>query len=228
MPTYQNYFVAQPTNDNGGVHTNSEILNRAAVLMCDGDPPVRPGGIGRSRLARLAWETLVFRLHPWASFSDVLHLTWAVSRELTDAGALGAPGVPGVDGIAPAFDAAWTDAVVWAFQQVGLVLDVQSGWHDVTVNTPFQIVPGTNSLRRAIETLYLGQTLTNGRTLVDMEVRLFRRRILNGTMRMSTGGTFNAADGSFSARIISANNIGTANLETQVLITSPTACSASS
>jgi hypothetical protein len=224
--TYQNYRVSQPTRagDFGGVHTNSGILNRAAVLMCDGNPPARPGGIGRSRLARLAWETLVFRLHRFASFSDVMHLTWAVSRDLAATGALGAPGIPGVTGLPPAFDTGVTDQVVWAFQQVGLVLDVQSGWHDVTVNTPFEPAPGTTGFE-ATETLYPGQTLTNGRTLIDMEVRLFRRNMLNGSLRMSTGGVFNAADRSFSAQIVSASTIGTANLETQVRVTSPTALS---
>ena len=142
--TYQNYRVRPPdkANDFGGVHTNSGILNRAAVLMCDGNPPARPTGIGRSRLAKLAWETLVFRLHPFATFSDVMHLTWGVSRELADAGALGASGIRGVSGPPPAFDTAVTDTVVWAFQQVGLVLDVQAGWYDVTANTPFEITPG--------------------------------------------------------------------------------------
>jgi hypothetical protein len=113
---------------------------------------------------------------------------------------------------------------VWAFQQVGLVLDVQSGWHDVTVNTAFQTATGTTNFE-ATEILYPGQTLTNGRTLTDMEVRLFRRNMLNGSLRMSTGGVFNAADGSYSAQIVSASTIGTANLETRVRVTAPTALS---
>lgn len=223
--TYQHYEVRQPTEagDWGGVHRNSGILNRAAVLMCDGAPSAPlPGGIGRSRLARLAWETLVYRLHPFGSFSDILHLTWAVSLELAEAGSLGAPGIPAVSELPPAFDASVTDTVVWAFQQVGLLLDVQNGWHDVTVNTPFQTTPGTPGFW-AIERLYPGRSLPNGQTLTDMEVRLFRRTVLNGSMLMSTGGMFNAPDGSFSARIVSDNRIGSANLETDVLIRSQTA-----
>jgi Zn-dependent metalloprotease len=237
--TYQNYRVMPPdkANDFGGVHINSGILSRAAVLMCDGNPPVRPTGIGRSRLAKLAWETLVFRLHPFASFSDVMHLTWAVSRELADAGALGAPGIagdtgPGVAGQPPAFDAAVTDTVVWAFQQVGLVLDVQSGWYDVTAKTRFEIMPGVPGFF-ADETLYRGQSLTNGRTLTDMQVRLFQQRLSNpamvivsGSMSVNTGGVFTAPNGSFSARITAPTGpipAGTTSLETTVRITSPTA-----
>ncbi len=230
VATYQNYLVAQPTkeDDFGGVHTNSGILNRAAVLMCDGGPPAGPAGIGRSRLARLGWDTLVFRLHPLASFSDVLHLTWAVSRELADAGSLGAPGIPGVAGVPPAFDSSVTDTVVWAFQQVGLVLDVQHGWYDVTVSTPFGTPPGPTGFE-TFETLYRGDTLTNGRTLTDMEVRFYRRGMLNGTTRVGAGGVFNAPDGSFSATIMSptAGQLPTTSLETVVRITSPTALSVS-
>ena len=161
-----------------------------------------------------------------------MHLTWGVSRELADAGALGASGIREVSGPPPPFDTAVTDTVVWAFQQVGLVLDVQAGWCDVTANTPFEITPGNPGFF-ADEPLYQGQSLTNGRTLTNMIVRLFRRKpddptmgLPAGSMSVNTGGVFIAPDDSFSARItapIAPIPAGTTSLETTVRITSPTA-----
>lgn len=68
--------------DFGGVHTNSGIGNRAAVLLSDGDGTPQHPGIGRSRLGRLFADTLTTRLHPWSTFLDELHNTWEAARDL--------------------------------------------------------------------------------------------------------------------------------------------------
>ncbi|WP_137845293.1 M4 family metallopeptidase [Microbacterium sp. 2FI] len=66
--------------DFGGVHTNSGIGNRAAVLIADGDG-LRPG-LGRERLTRIWWDTLATRLGPWSTYADLAANAWQVTSEL--------------------------------------------------------------------------------------------------------------------------------------------------
>lgn len=221
--TYQNYAVLQPNNDAGGVHTNSGILNRAAVLLCDGELPAIAVGIGRSRLTRLAWDVMLSRLHPWAGFTDLLHVMWARARELGESGALGAAGVPGTAGPPPAFAADTANLVAQAFAAVGLRLDLQHGWFDVTIGTPFETAAGVNGFVADV-VLHEGELLPAGQTLTEMEIRFFQRNgFASGSLRAGVGGVLNAIDGTFSAQFFPPKQLGTDSLETRVRLTSPTA-----
>jgi Zn-dependent metalloprotease len=209
--TYAQYLVT--TADNGGVHSNSGIGSKAAVLLCDGDGTSTHPGIGRQRLARLYWDVLTTRLHPWSSYIDVLTNTWQAAR---DAVALRRTGIvfPGTSTPGPSFDGTTPAEVLWAFRQVGLDLALNSGWFEV---------PGSATTDF---TFFQGVMTPPDRTVSDVEARLVRRRssdsslLFQGIARVSTGGTVSDPTGAVTATIIS-SGVGTRNMETVVRVTTP-------
>jgi len=138
--------------DNGFVHTNSNIGNKAATLIADGDGGMNPG-IGRARLARLFFDTLTTRMHPWSTYLDELHNTWETARNLQ--------GVQITDLAAPSgrstFLTTDRDRVSWAFTQVGVDARLQSGWFSVG-----------GSLDPTILTFYADETMPAGFTVADV------------------------------------------------------------
>ena len=65
------------TDDNGGVHINSGIPNRAFYLVAE-----TLGGHAWERAGRIWYVTLTERLTPWATFRDAAEATVAVAGEL--------------------------------------------------------------------------------------------------------------------------------------------------
>lgn len=128
--TYAGYLNLGPA-DNGGVHTNSSILNRAGALLCNGQLGTGHVGIGRSRMTRLYFETLTKKLTPWSQFIDVLHLTLSVAEELIAASTPGVDFPPTVLGGNNKFNGSEIDEVLWAFDQVGLSPRWTRGWFKV-------------------------------------------------------------------------------------------------
>lgn len=207
--SYAQYFVT--TADNGGVHTNSGIGSKAAVLLCDGDGTAAHPGIGRQRLARLYWDVLTTRLHPWSSYIDVLSNTWQAAR---DAVGFGKTGImfPGSSTPGPVFDATTPTEVLWAFRQVALDLALSSGWFAVPGNATTDF------------TFFQGAMAPPDWTVSDVEARIVRRRssdsslLFQGIARVSTGGTVSDPTGTVTATIIS-HGVGTRNMETVVRVT---------
>jgi Zn-dependent metalloprotease len=170
QPTVDNYanLVILPNTeqgDYGGVHDNAGIGNRAAVLVSDGDSSTVHPGIGRPQLARLYWDTL-YRLSPWSTYVDLVANAPQVAQDLGLAARMsttegrGAPQVPDPDmplSFLPfrAFGVA-TDKieVLWAFRQVGLDLQLQSGWFGVpgnaTTDHVFFNVPDPNCQNKVV------------------------------------------------------------------------------
>lgn len=124
-------YVASPVdedNDYGGVHTNSGIGNRAAVLIADGD--ATHTGLGRERLIRIWWDTLTTRLGPWSTYVDLAANAWQVTNELFEGGRSGVA-LPGGMRTPPPFEHTDPWHVLWAFREVELDLALQSGWFHV-------------------------------------------------------------------------------------------------
>lgn len=159
--------------DQGQVHNNSGIGSHAAVLLCDGNgdgTPAHPGlhpGIGRARLARLYWDVLTTRLHPWSTYIDLLHNTWEAARNLFHDGRSGVL-VPGGPSSAPQFQQANVDEVLWAFNQVELNMDLASGWYQVPGNTTTNYV------------FFAGTQVPQGELVDIAEVTVTRRRESDG------------------------------------------------
>jgi len=209
---YSQFSIA--TSDSGGVHTNSGIGNRAAVLLSDGDGTPAHPGIGRSRLARLYWEVLTKRLHPWSTYIDQLHNTWEAARNLVGDGRSGVI-FPGSPGPAPRFEAANIDEVLWAFQQGQLNVSLSSGWYQVPGNRTTNFV------------FFAGTQVPSGQTVSDAEVRVMRRirdplgGLINssvGIARVSTGGIVSDPTGRITGAITS-HGVGTRNREIQATVT---------
>lgn len=78
-----NYAALAGNNDNGGVHTNSGIPNKAAFLIADGGSHrgINVRGIGREKMARLYYTVLTSRLTSNAQFIDARSATVALARE---------------------------------------------------------------------------------------------------------------------------------------------------
>ena len=206
--TYSRYNVV--TDDDGGVHTNSGILNRAAVLLADGDAAAGHPGIGRSRLATLYYFTLVHTLHPWAMFIDVLHNTHDSAQFLADHSEAGAA-LPGLLGAAPPVFANDTaDEVLWAFGQVGLNMQLTTGWF----NLPGQAI--------VEQPLFEGVILPAGETVRDVRVwaRQFGSNRLLATLTVAATGPTRDQQGSF-VLSINSGQIGTTSPESLLRFESP-------
>jgi Zn-dependent metalloprotease len=197
--------LTMPVCDAGGVHTNSGIGNRAAVLLCDGDGTAAHSGIGRSRLGRLFADTLTTRLHPWSRYLDELHNTWEVARDLSRRGVVPAA-LPATAGTQPAFAAPFVqDEVVWAFTQVGVDRRLMTGWFEVG---------GGLSGGRGTTTFNAGQMLPTGFVVgdVDLVVRAIEpttgQRYWEGRSLVSAGGAVTFPGGVFGAAVVS-HGVGT-------------------
>jgi Zn-dependent metalloprotease len=88
----------RPENDNGGVHINSGIPNRAFALAA-----TRLGGHAWERAGRIWYLALTERLHATAQFADAAQATVAIAGEL----------FPGED-VADVVEQAWRDVEVLA------------------------------------------------------------------------------------------------------------------
>jgi hypothetical protein len=209
--------LTNPLCDMGGVHTNSGIGNRAAVLLCDGDGMPAHPGIGRSRLGRLFADTLTKRLFPWARYIDELHNTWEAARDLSSRGIVPAP--LATDPTPPPFDTRILNEVAWAFQQVGVDRRLTAGWFKVG---------GGLSGGRGFQTFYAGETMPAGFVVGDVELvvrgvaplglispNLPPERYWEGRALASTGGSV-AFDGGVFGAAITAHGIGTASKTTTV------------
>lgn len=207
--SYLNYINKGKT-DNGGVHTNSAILNRAATLLLGGSAGTAHTGIGRSKMARLYFETLTRRLTPWSQFIDVLHCTFAAARDLA---ALAAPGLSfSMASNVPVsnFNGSEAGEVDWAFGQVGLSRRWTRGWFRV---------PGSSS---STQTHY-PNPLVGGETVADVTV--FARNASDNranTLVRATGpmADVNAAN-SVALVITTPPMLGTASATTVTTLTNP-------
>ena len=207
--SYLNYMNTG-ASDFGGVHTNSAILNRAASLLLAGSQGTGRKGIGRSRMARLYFETLTRRLTPWSQFIDVLHCTYAVARDLA---ALQIPGhafpraanVPVVR-----FDGSEAQEVDWAFGQVALSRRWTRGWFRV---------PGSSSSSQT----HYPDPLAGGGTVANVSVharRVSDNRSNNLVRAIGPLIDVNAAN-SVTLAITSPPVLGTPNATTVTTVTNP-------
>jgi Zn-dependent metalloprotease len=199
--------LTTPVCDAGGVHTNSGIGNRAAVLLSDGDGTPTHPGIGRSRLGRLFADTLTTRLHPWSRYLDELHNTWEAARDLSRRGVIPAA-LPSTTGSQPAFSGAFVqNEVVWAFNQVGVDRRLMTGW--------FQVGGGLFG-GSGTTTFNQGQTLPATALVSDVELVVRAIEPLSGVAYwegrslVSAGGAVTFQGGVFGASVIE-SHLGTAD-----------------
>lgn len=205
-----NYQFRAEDNDSGGVHFNSGIGNRAAVLIADGDGTVAHSGLGRERLTRIWWDTLTTRLSPWSGYIDLVANAWHVTRELADGGRLGVR-LPGSIALPPTFNQMDQNEVLWAFRQVGLDLQLLSGWFRVINNkiTEFVFFEGLNT--------------PANEEVSDVIVRITQRRTSAGTrflmtLQISTGNTAGSFGGVVTA-LITQHGVNSQSREVRVSVT---------
>ncbi len=206
---YANFLVVSPGTDNGGVHTNSGIGNRAAVLVSDGDRT--RAGLGRDRLARIWWDTLTTRLSQWSTYIDQVANAWQVTVELAMGGRTGVM-LPGATTPPAAFGAPDPRHVLWAFEQVGLRLDLLSGWFRVAGNATTNFV------------FYEGLTTGANETVSDVLVRVARVRgdrstAFLGLLQVSTGTTTATFAGGSVTATIAQHGVGGNSREVRVRVT---------
>ncbi len=70
-------------DDNGGVHTNSGVVNRTFAIMVDGFAPSNVPAIGLDKAANLFWHTQANHLTPVSDFEDLADGLEASCTELT-------------------------------------------------------------------------------------------------------------------------------------------------
>jgi thermolysin len=172
--------------DHFGVHSNSGISSRCAVLTCDGDPAAGRSGIGRELTTRLWWDVMTLRLHPWATFLDFSH---AVRETVRDLASMGTAGVAApasgaaAGGPLPVFDMPAISQVDWALDQVELTPSLQSGWFTIpgTFLEKMTFFPG--AFVPADEVVTTAEVLAIRRRDADKTQFLFGRAIVPGTGR---------------------------------------------
>lgn len=85
---WSEFLVLPEDNDNGGVHSNSSILNHAAYLLSEGgthaDSGVRVEGIGIAKLRWLYYPVITGWLRSNARMGDVRHATIAAAELLVE------------------------------------------------------------------------------------------------------------------------------------------------
>jgi Zn-dependent metalloprotease len=133
--------------DFGFVHSNNGILNRAHVILSDGIPGMTLPGIGRARLAPLAFLVMTARLTPFALMRDAAVGT----RDLV---ALLAGG-----GI---FTPREVDHAATAFRMVELDPAMSTGWSEPAIG-----FTGTDVRFGSGETTDSGCMVTNVRAVLD-------------------------------------------------------------
>jgi thermolysin len=107
--------------DNGFVHTNSGILNRAQWSLVMGVPSVTTG-IGRAKMRLLSFITMTTRLTPMSRLNDISQLTRDVCDMFVSRGV--------TDGTGTAFVNSDCDQIPIAFNQVGLDPALSTGWSE--------------------------------------------------------------------------------------------------
>ena len=169
--------LTNPLCDMGGVHTNSAIGNRAAVLLGEGQAGTTHAGVGRDLMAPVFLETLTRRLHPWANYLNERLNSWQSARDLAARGVLvmdsrlTPPALVGFGGVA--------DEVGWAFTQVGVDPRLDAGWHSVDLG-------GSGTIRRSI-TMYAAQSLPPCFNVGDVELIAEARDPFGGQLPWWTG-----------------------------------------
>lgn len=131
-------------SDNGGVHTNSGIPNKAAYLMAEGDTfnGYTIQGIGLDKMARVQYRALTEYLTPSSSFVDDYHALNVSCEDLFEAGIL-------ADG-----DCAQVDAALLA---VEMDTDVEcGGW--ARAHTALFATPSDLGLFRRYRDEFLAKT----------------------------------------------------------------------
>ena len=201
--------------DSGNVHTNAAIGNRAAVLLGEGNPPSGShAGIGFNRLARLFFDTLTMRLHPWSTYIDERLNTWETARALAARGALVVDDndptkTIGFGGVAA--------EVSWAYSAAGIDPSLIPGWFTVPGSPT-----GQHSGDR--QTWYLKESMPNCELVGDVELVVQALDPIHGQLpywegrsRVNGpgGGSVSFPGGVFGASIV-AHGAGTANKETTV------------
>jgi len=86
---YKNYVVT--TGDDGGVHTNSSILNKAAYLLTDGGTHsnISVNGIGEAKAHQIYYRTVTNKLTGNPKFSDFKNYIFNSCEELKNKGSFG-------------------------------------------------------------------------------------------------------------------------------------------
>ncbi len=209
---YASNYQFRPIGDDlGGVHFNSGIGNRAAVLVADGDGSAAHPGLGRERLARIWWDALTTRLSPWSSYIDLVANAWEVARALADGGRRGVQ-FPGAATQPPAFTQSDPNEVLWAFRQVGLDLRLQAGWFRVPSGTTTDFV------------FFEGVSTPTNERVSDVIVRVTQRRSGGGTrfmgvLQVSTGTTTAAFGGGVVNAAITQHGVNSQSMEVRVRVT---------
>jgi Zn-dependent metalloprotease len=206
---YAAFLVVGQATDNGGVHTNSGIGNRAAVLVSDGD--TTRAGLGRDRLARIWWDTLTTRLSSWSTYIDQVANAWQVTLELVAGGRSGVL-LPGAARPPAAFGAPDPRHVLWAFGKVGLRLDLLAGWFSVPGNATTDFV------------FFEGLSTSANETVSDVIVRVERVRgdrstAFLGLLQVSTGTTTSTFAGGSVTATITQHGVGGTSREVRVRVT---------
>lgn len=208
---YANFMFMTATTDSGGVHFNSGIGNRAAVLVADGDGTAAHPGLGRERLARIWWDTLKTTLSPWSSYIDLVVNAWHVTRKLADGTRHGVQ-LPGSTTQAPVFTSDDPNQVLWAFQNVGLDLQLLTGWFRVPYDktTPY--------------VFYRGMFTEANEVVSDVIVRLTQRKGVGGTrflgnLQVSTGTTTSSFFGGMVTASITSHGVNSQSRQVDVTVT---------
>jgi hypothetical protein len=201
--------------DSGNVHTNAAIGNRAAVLLANGNPPTGThAGIGFNRLARLFFDTLTTRMHPWSTYIDERLNTWETARILAARGVLVVSDANPMTTIS--FDGV-ADEVSWAFSSVDVDPTLIPGWFSV---------PGspTGQHSGSTQTWWKGLSMPACELVGDIELVVQALDPIGATLpwwehrsRVNGpgGGSVIFPGGVFGASVV-AHNVGTASKETTV------------
>lgn len=90
---YSNLYTG--TSDNGGVHTNSGINNKAFYLLAQGGNfhNVNVTGIGRDKAVTIYYNTLVYYLSVYSNFSDIRAAAIQAAQDLYGTGSAEATAV---------------------------------------------------------------------------------------------------------------------------------------
>lgn len=128
--------------DNGFVHTNSAIINKAHQLLADGVPGAT-AGIGRDKLMMLAFATMTTRLPEDARMNDVPVAERDVCERFVARGTRDLTGAP--------FTRDDCNKIGTAFAEVGLAPGLTTAWSEPSIEfegsrtffaSPLDITPG--------------------------------------------------------------------------------------
>lgn len=161
--------------DNGGVHSNSGITNRAHVIMADGQAP-GIAGIGRGKMGTLAFDVMARRLGLFSRLLDAALATRARCETLVAMGGVDMLGSTG------AFAITDCDTVINAFNQVGLDPNLMGGW------VPTQLGFAGTIAR------FAGETTANACPITDVRLTMITPSgVLDANALAPGGATINYA-----------------------------------